>query len=50
MPEPVLDKILKGTSEADILDTLAFNDRKKLLSEDALEIVDLTDEVLVNQA
>ena len=49
LPGSVHKNILKGMSEADAMDTIAFNDRVKLLNNDALEIVDLTDEVLLAQ-
>jgi len=50
IPKHVHDNILSGMHEADALDNLAFSEREKLLNEDALEIVDLTDEVLLEQS
>lgn len=47
MSEKIHQNILNGMSEADALDLVSFNDRKKLLTKDALEIIDLTDEVLL---
>ncbi len=49
LPEDIQAKILTGVSEADVLNTLSFKVRKELMDNDALEIVDLTDEVLVDE-
>ena len=47
IPKEVHENILNGMSESDALDMVSFKDREKLLTDDALEIVDLTDEVLM---
>ncbi len=47
IPEYIHDNILKGMSESDALDMVAFKERQKLFDEDAFEIVDSTDEVLL---
>lgn len=47
IPESIHHNILKGMSESEALSLITFESRKKLLEEDALEIVDLTNEVLL---
>lgn len=47
MTESIHRNILNGMSEADALDLVSFNERKELLDNDAIEIVDLTEEVLL---
>ena len=47
IPEEVQNRILLGMSESDALNLLSFEKRKNLIDSDALEVVDLTDEVLV---
>ncbi|WP_412985268.1 hypothetical protein [Pontimicrobium sp. IMCC45349] len=46
-PSNIHENILNGMSEADALDMVSFSDRKKLITKKAIEIVDLTDEVLL---
>ncbi len=41
------DNILRGVSEADVLSTISFKERKELLKNDMLEVVDLTAEALI---
>jgi len=47
IPQEIHTNILSGMSESEALDMVAFKDRQKLLDDDALEIVDLTDDVLL---
>ena len=47
IPDGVQNRILLGMSESDALNMLSFEERKNLIDNDALEVVDLTDEVLV---
>ncbi len=49
MPSEIHNRIIAGNSEADILDNLAFEARKALLEAHALEIVDATDEFLLEE-
>ncbi len=46
MPSAIQNQILQGIPEESVLDNLSFEDRKELLENEALEIVDLTAEVL----
>ena len=45
MPTSIHRDILNGNSEEDILDMISLKERKKLFEKNALEIVDLTDEL-----
>lgn len=47
VPSSIQKRILKGFSEEDVLDNLSFTERNSLIESDALEVVDLTDEVLL---
>jgi hypothetical protein len=47
IPNNIHQNIMKGMSESDALDLVSFSDRKKLIDNNAIEIVDLTDEVLL---
>ncbi|WP_299521040.1 hypothetical protein [Winogradskyella sp.] len=47
IPQEIQTNILSGMAESEALDMVAFEDRQRLFDEDALEIVDLTDEVLL---
>ncbi|WP_423127252.1 hypothetical protein [Gaoshiqia sp. Z1-71] len=47
MPAGIQEKIRNGMSESDALECLSVSERQDLLSKDALEIVDLTDEILL---
>lgn len=49
IPETIQNRILSGMSEADALNMVSFEDRRTLFDNDALEVVDLTDEVLIAQ-
>ncbi|MCB0479350.1 MAG: hypothetical protein KDC84_14370 [Crocinitomicaceae bacterium] len=49
IPTDLHDKIVAGNNESDLLDNLAFGTRKALLESNALEIVDATDELLLNE-
>lgn len=48
MPIGIQSNILKGMSESDALDMMSFEDKQKLIIDDALEVVDVTDEVLIH--
>jgi hypothetical protein len=47
LPEDIHEKILNGTSESDVLASLPIDYRKDLLKKNALEISDLTDEIII---
>jgi|GEM_PF-1891779 len=47
MPPNIQERILMGMSEADALDSVSFDDRKVLINNEALEVVDLTDEIII---
>ncbi len=49
IPLDIHRKILDGMSEEDILNNLSFEQRKKLLENDSIELVDATDEVIHNK-
>jgi hypothetical protein len=40
-------RILDGIKEEDVLNNTSFNERKELLTSDAIELVDVTDELLI---
>lgn len=48
IPENIHENILKGMSEADALNLISYNQKKDLFNNDALEIVDLTEEILLS--
>ncbi|MEZ4938954.1 MAG: hypothetical protein R2799_15300 [Crocinitomicaceae bacterium] len=49
IPADLHAKVVNGNNEADLLDNLAFASRKALMEANALEIVDATDELLLNE-
>jgi hypothetical protein len=49
LPENIQKKILKGVSEATALSTLTVTEKQELINMHALDVVDLTDEVLLER-
>jgi hypothetical protein len=49
IPLSLQEKILDGMSESDVLDTLSFTERSELIQNNVLEIIDLTDEIVLEQ-
>jgi hypothetical protein len=49
LPKSFQEKIVKGLSEVDVLATLSPEQKQELINKDALEVLDLTDEVIVAQ-
>ncbi len=48
LPNSIQSKIMQGMSEADAINTISPEERKALVENDAIEITDLTDEILVS--
>jgi hypothetical protein len=49
LPKSFQEKIVKGFSEADVLASLSPEQKQDLIKKDALEVVDLTDEIILAQ-
>lgn len=49
LPKTIQEKILKGSSEADALASLTVAQKQDLINKNALDVVDLTDEVLIDK-
>lgn len=49
MPDAIQKKVLDGISETNLLDKLSISERTGFIKEDALEIVDLTNEVIFSE-